>query len=113
MAWETRKGSRGGRYYTRSHRRKGRVVREYVGSGELAALLAQLDAQEREEQEMEAALAAAAQAECDAYYARLFGPLDALEAASRVLVRQALKAAGYQQHQRGEWRRPRGSQKTG
>jgi hypothetical protein len=110
MAWETRNGN--GRYYTRSHWRSGRVVREYVGSGALAELLAQFDAQVREEQALEAAIAAEEQAERDTYYARLFGPLDVLEAASSVLVRETLTAAGYVQHERGEWRRPRGSQKT-
>lgn len=110
MTWETRKGK--GRYYTRTHRRDGRRIREYVGSGALAALLAQIDAQAREEQALDAEIAAEEQSERDAFYARLFGPLDVLEAASSVLVRQALEAAGYRQHDRGEWRRPRGSQET-
>src|SRR5689334_8655491 len=110
MTWETRKGK--GCYYTRTHRRNGRRIREYVGSGALATLLAQIDATAREEQAIVAEIAAEEQAERDACYARLFGPLDALEAASNVLVREALTAAGYVQHDRGDWRMPRGRQKT-
>ncbi len=111
MTWETRQGK--GRYYTRTHRRPGgRRVREYVGTGALAEMIARFDAQSREEQALKAAIAAEEQAERDAYYARLFGPLDVLEAASSVLVREALTAAGYVQHERGEWRRPRGNQET-
>lgn len=111
MAWETRKGS-SGRYYTRSRRQHGRVVREYVGSGAVAEMLAQLDAHLREEQAQDAAIAAEEQAARDAYYARLFGPVDVLDAASRVLLRQTLTALGYHQHDRGEWRRLRGSKKA-
>ena len=111
MTWETRKGK--GRYYTRTHRLPGgHRIREYVGSDALAELLAQLDAQLREEQALQEQIAAEEQAARDAYYMRLFGPLDALEAATGVLVREALTAAGYVQHARGEWRRPRGGQET-
>jgi hypothetical protein len=49
MGWDK------GRYYTRSRKDNGRVVREYVGAGQLAALAAQMDALEREKREAEAA----------------------------------------------------------
>jgi hypothetical protein len=107
MAWETRR--RGGRYYTRSRKVRGRVVREYVGTGQIAELCAQLDAMEREERDSEAELQRAAWRERNAHYAALFGPLDMLDAACDALVCQELEAAGYHQHHRGEWRRRRGS----
>ncbi len=44
MAWESRGN---GSYYYRKQRIGGRVVSEYVGQGEVAGLVAQLDAIER------------------------------------------------------------------
>jgi hypothetical protein len=39
------------KYYTRSKRVDGRVVRQYVGSGEFAEVMAELDALERAERQ--------------------------------------------------------------
>ncbi len=49
MAWETRNGR--GSYYTRTKRVDGRVVREYIGTGPAAKVIADLDALEREERQ--------------------------------------------------------------
>jgi hypothetical protein len=98
MGWDR------GRYYTRSTKVNGRVVREYIGTGRAAELAAQLDALERERRRRHA----------DALR-RQKEELSALDAAMRALAertdlaaRAALLAAGYRQHKRGEWRRRRG-----
>ncbi len=107
MGWERRKSS-SERYYTRSRRVNGRVRREYIGRGQAAELLAEMDRLRRQARAIERAIAVEERAEREAFYARLFGPLDVLEAASGALVRQTLMAAGFRQHNRGEWRRPHG-----
>ena len=102
MAWETR--ARGSRYYTRSRMVNGRVVREYVGGGLAGELAADTDARERQaRQEQRQAFQARqrADASADALLAGLIADVD-------LATRAALLAAGYHQHDRGEWRRRRG-----
>jgi hypothetical protein len=99
MGWD-----KGGRYYTRSRRESGRVVREYVGGGVVGQLAAQLDAIERQKRETERAIL---RAEADEL-AALDAPLAELNELADLFARAALAAAGYAQHHRGEWRKRRG-----
>jgi hypothetical protein len=99
MGWDK------GRYYTRSRKVKGRVVREYVGTGEVAELVAQMDTIERERREAERADRRAERAELDA----LEAPLDRMCQEAELLAHAALVAAGFRQHKRGEWRKKRGN----
>ena len=110
MGWETRK--RGGRYYTRSRRVNGAVVREYIGSGRVAELVADTDALERaqrrlqreeEKEELQAMLE-----EWKAQDA----PFRDLDHLCGALVRTALEGAGYHNH-KGTWRKRRGEKKEG
>ena len=99
--WERRE--RGGLYYTRSRKENGRVVREYVGGGVLGELTAQMDALERERKAEEAAWLREEREELDA----LDASVNEVAEASDLLVQAALVAAGYHQHNRGEWRKRR------
>ena len=104
MAWEKRE--RGGLYYTRSKKVKGRVVREYVGGGLLGEISAQMDADERRQREEQAALWREERERLEA----LDGLTEELYEVAEVLARAALQASGYHQHKRGEWRKRRGRQ---
>jgi len=99
--WETRE--RGDFYYTRSKRKNGKVVREYIGGGILGELAARMDAEERERREREAASWREEKRNLEA----LVAPLEELHHAVEVLVRAALIASGYHRHNRGEWRKRR------
>jgi hypothetical protein len=98
MSWDK------GRYYTRSKKVNGRVVREYIGTGDFAELVAKLDALEREQRELEHADEKALRNELTA----LDGTLSEMDSQAEVLARAALIVAGYHQHHRSEWRKRRG-----
>jgi hypothetical protein len=92
-----------GRYYTRSHKVNGRVLREYIGGGRVGRLAAELDKVDRREREAERANRHAAVAALRG----LDAPLDELNELVELLARAALEAAGFHQHKRGEWRKKR------
>jgi hypothetical protein len=90
-------------YYYRVRKVNGRVVREYVGRGPIAELVAQMDGLERQQREAERAAWLVKWAEQNA----LDAPLDELNELADLLARAALLAAGFHQHKRGEWRKRR------
>jgi hypothetical protein len=96
MGWE-----RG--YYYRVRKVNGRVLREYVGTGPVAELIAESDALERERQKQKTLALRRAKAEL----AALDAELKALAENTDLVTRAALLAAGYRQHNRGEWRKQR------
>ena len=102
--WERRE--RGGLYYTRSRKEGGRVVREYIGGGVLGELAAQQDAEKRRIRHEEAATWREERKSLEA----LDAPLDELCRATEILSRAVFVAAGYHQHNRGEWRMRRGTE---
>ncbi len=101
MAWEQRE--RGGRYYTRSRRVDGRVVREYIGAGLAGVMASEADRIEQEQREVEAL-------EEEQEWQRLgalTAPLLEVSEAAEVLAQAHLIATGCHRH-KGEWRRARG-----
>ena len=100
MAWERRE--RGERYYTRSRRAEGRVVREYVGGGALGEFAARSDTEERERREAEAARGRAEVKRLE----ELAAPVVQLYEVAEALARAHLIATGWHRH-KGEWRRRR------
>ena len=97
MGWER------GRYYTRSRKINGRVVREYVGGGEAGDLCARLDAIKREQLTAETHAFQSLRedlTERDALLEKLGKQCDEL-------IRAAMVVAGFHCHNRGKWRRKR------
>jgi hypothetical protein len=101
MGWESRRGR--GRYYTRSRKVDGQVVREYVGTGLLGELAARQDAEARAERLAERERL---QAE-ETRLAAVAAPLHELSQLLDGLTAATLIAAGYHQHHRGAWRKRR------
>ena len=99
MGWE----QRGGRaYYYTAERVGGRVVKRYVG-GAVAGLAARMAAIERDKRLADRESARAAREAAEA----LDSPVAELDEVAGLVARAALLAAGYHQHNRGEWRKCR------
>jgi hypothetical protein len=102
MSWQTRTSSANG-YYYRSIRVGGRVRTQYFGgglTGECAAAMDQLAKLERLEGRERLRDHLERERRADAALGRL-------GEAARLLAHAALLAAGYHQHDRGEWRMKR------
>lgn len=96
MGWE-----RG--YYYRVRKKNGRVVREYVGAGQAADLVAQRDALEREQRRLKVLEHRHEKDELKALDAELRAVNERIDLAAHA----ALLAAGFHLHKRGEWRKRR------
>jgi len=99
MSWETRRPN-GPKYYVRAQKVRGRLVRQYIGTGPQAEAAAAADALRRAERQAEAEARRAERLrlqEADA-------PLQRLEEAMKLLIRATLVTNGFYQHG-GEWRR--------
>lgn len=105
MSWETRNGR--GLYYTRSKRKMGRIVREYIGTGDYGLVIAHQDDIERQQRQAEVARWQRQKAEDE----RLDADIDQFCRLADNVVHAALLAAGYHNH-RGQWRKRRGTQGT-
>jgi hypothetical protein len=105
MSWEVRGRCR---YYTRSRKVNGRIIREYVGKGPEAELAAALDAERRRQRQ---ALREERNAERRRWEA-VSGALRPLTQVSQLLFRAALLAAGFHQHERGAWRKRHNDHRT-
>ena len=101
MAWERRE--RGTKYYTRSRRVGGRVVREYVGCGPVAQLAADLDAAARVRRKAHAEVVREACAKDRA----LTETMAALDRVCELAIEATLLAAGYHRPNYLRWRRRR------
>jgi hypothetical protein len=101
MAWENRKDR--GRYYTRSRRVGGRVVREYFGSGTAGEQAAAEDRQRRLEHDQRRLAWKILEDELEA----TDDALETIDAICRFYMRAVLESAGFRQHDRGEWRKKR------
>ena len=105
MAWERRKP---GRYFYRSRRVGGRVVKDYFGQGAIGQLAADLAEEGRARRAEDAAALLAEQACLQA----LDRPPAALDRACALLATAALTAAGYRRYNYGPWRRRRDRART-
>jgi hypothetical protein len=100
MAWEKRSGNR---YYYQSERAEdGRVVKKYIGAGEIAELIAHADDTRRRAREARWAQEQEALERMQA----LAAPVLEIDEVTDVLARAHLVAGGFHTH-KGAWRRGR------
>jgi hypothetical protein len=99
---------RRGKYWYRSRRDGRQVQTQYLGAGDWADAMGELDAIERQELE----LARDAEREERQRQRDIDAKLDAAAAAVRDLTRAALLASGYHQH-KGTWRKRRDGKTRG
>src|SRR5262249_48738237 len=100
---------RNGRVYYYSSQRVGRtVVRRYWGSGDLARTIAKLDAITRERRKLRSLQRKDRAARLIGRTAKLRDWLTRMNG----VVAEAMTAAGWHLHNRGEWRRKRGATMT-
>lgn len=97
MGWEK------GKYYTRSRKINGKVVREYIGQGVEAELAAWEDSVKRREREVEQAARKAKKEELSELETLMKELNDEVDS----LIPAVLAVAGYHQH-KGQWRKKRG-----
>ena len=105
MAWETRGDKR---YFYRTAKVDGRVVRTYVGTGPVAELAAKLEALDRRRRQEAAEALQADRARTRPAEAAAA----ALDALVDDLVAAALLAAGYHRRNYSPWRRRRAARTT-
>lgn len=99
MSWETR--ANGKRYYTRSHRVDGRIIREYVGGGQIGELAARFDEIDRESRMQKADMIRESLRQAE----QMDAELAKFEEFADNISRGLLLVAGYHQHNRSEWRK--------
>jgi hypothetical protein len=91
-------------YFYQSQRQGGRVVSRYCGKGEDALLFAEIVRYDRQVEAESAEFDRQEKREAD----NLERALTELAERARTLAAEALSAAGYHLHHRGEWRKRRG-----
>ena len=97
MGWEK------GRYYTRTKRVDGKVVREYFGCGPEAQRAAQEDVEARDRRRNQQLEEQIERDTCDA----LDAPFEEIDRFTAMAVDMLFEQAGYHRHDRGGWRKPR------
>ena len=97
MGWEK------GRYYTRTKRVDGKVVREYFGCGPEAERAAQEDVEARDRRRNQQLEEQIERDTCDA----LDAPFEQIDQFTAMAVDILFEQAGYHRHDRGGWRKPR------